>query len=96
MLFRSGKWTHRQYRTVLKWLDEQSENPSIHEHYLMQIACEVRRVLSKKPADVHLDHFKLKFKRQTPSKPETQEEAASKAKSKWLSMLGLGKKHGTE
>ena len=55
------RWTHREYLTRLAWIEEQWNFPSRSDQYLMQVAAEVRRVLSKKPDAVKLEHFKLKF-----------------------------------
>ena len=62
--------TERQFRTWIEWLDSQWNEPSLTDHYLMQIATEVRRVLSKNPNDIKLDDFKIEF-----SKPKRASKA---------------------
>jgi len=47
--------------------------PSRSDYYLMQIACEVRRVLRKNPESIKLDSFKIPFEFETSENPETAE-----------------------
>lgn len=85
--------THREYKAWQVWLDNQWNDPNLTHYYLMQIAAEVRRVLSKKPRDILLSHFKLLFTREKPVTEEVkQEQKLFWSKSHWLGMLGLGKK----
>ncbi|MHC4687246.1 MAG: hypothetical protein ACYTEW_23490, partial [Planctomycetota bacterium] len=57
-------------------MDEQWNRPSRSDQYLMQIAQEVRRVLSKDPEAIKLDHFKIRFelveKKPTPKLTRSQ------------------------
>ena len=53
----------------------------------MQIACEVRRVLSKNPNRIQPGQFKLKFGTSKPKKLSVK-EATKLAKAKWLSAVG--------
>jgi len=55
----------------------------------MQVACEVRRVLSSKPNRIKLSHFVLKFGagRDTVD----AEKAAERSKSTWFAILRLDK-----
>lgn len=53
--------THRQYQGWLQYLDEEWNTPTRSDHYLMQIAAEVRRVLAKRPRTIRLKDFFLKF-----------------------------------
>lgn len=87
------RWTHREYRTRSAWLDEQWNQPSRSDQYLMQIAMEVRRVLSKKPNVIQLDHFKLKFQ-STEAKPTPKLSVAELTKqsiARWCGFVGLKK-----
>ena len=92
------KTTHRQYRLWTYWLRQELNHPSRSDNYLMQIACEVRRVLHKQPARVQLDHFVLEFKPKT--KPvmteeqtvEAEKRAVKQSKSRWLNWLKIKRK----
>jgi len=87
-----GPVTNRQY---LAWQGHRSEGwnlPDRTDHYLMQIACEVRRVLSKDPASITNDQFKIGFEKR---KHLTRKEkrAAKKAQrelnmAKWKALAG--------
>ena len=79
--------THREYLTWIAWLDEQWGKPSRSDNYLMQIAVEVQRVLSKSPNSIQLKHKLLRFVEPvlTTMAPEAQ-VAASKAK--WFAVTG--------
>lgn len=81
--------TYRQYKTWQAWLDLQWDNPDRHDLYLMQIACEVRRVLSDKPNQIKLDHFHLRFKSPAPKKRPHTPQSIAAAKSLWLSRVGM-------
>jgi hypothetical protein len=82
--------THRQYAAWCRWRGQEWNRPSRTDSYLMQIACEVRRVLSKNPNGVKIKHFELKFG--TGEKPQdgglTKEQATEASKSLWLSRMG--------
>ena len=74
---------------------EEWNKPDRSDHYAMQIAMEVRRVLHKNPANVQLDHMKIPFgpvyeKDKKPRKVtwEEREEATRVAKAAWASRLG--------
>lgn len=75
------------------YLEEEYNRPSRTDYYLMQIAVEVRRVLSKKPALIKLKHFLIRFTPSTQkSKPPTTEDISSKvaqSKSRWKRWVGL-------
>ena len=81
----SGPMTHREYRTQRIWLDEQWNEPSRTDHYLIQIAAYVCYVLSKK-SKINLSDFKLTFGIKDPAvRPQiTKQKAAKRAKSRWL------------
>lgn len=59
-------------------------------YYLAQIAQEVRRVLSKKPKSVKLEHFLLKFESKN-SRPsaESVEARTNRSKLFWLGLVGM-------
>lgn len=81
--------TRRQSMTLLYWMGEDWSTPSRTDYYLMQIACEVRRVLAKDPGKIRTNHFKLDFGTGKAKKPKlTREEAAEKAKASWIAALG--------
>ena len=48
----------------MAWIAMQNNTPGPQEYYLMQIAKEVRSVLSSKPQEILLDHFKIEFKKE--------------------------------
>lgn len=82
--------TQRQFRTWIAWLDAQWNEPSLSDYYAMQIAAEVRRVLSKKPNDIKLDDFKMKFKKPKPiSKEAAKKEKAAASLASWKAILGV-------
>lgn len=78
--------TNREYRVRLAWLEQEIEQPNPSDYYLMQIAQEVRRVLSKKPNQIKLKHFRLKFDKET---VENKEAKARQSKNTWMSILGV-------
>lgn len=78
------RWTDRQKLVALKWLQTEIENPSRSDLYSMQIACEVRRVLSKNPNSIKLKDFLLTMT--NPSSPQGKASAdniAAVAKAQW-------------
>lgn len=84
-----GPVTHRQFIAWMEYLNsEEGTRPTLLYYYLMQIACEVRRVLAKKPAEIKLEDFELKF---SPVKLDTRtpEQKAAEAKSVWKARLGM-------
>ena len=66
-----GPMTHRQYEAWQIWLGEEWNRPSRTDVYLMQIALEVRRVLSSKPGEMKLQDMTIPFKI---VKPKTKEQ----------------------
>ena len=84
-----NRMSHREYQTRLAWMQKELNTPDRTDFYLMQIAQEVRRVLHKKPAEVNLDQFKLKFSLQSAQSTETQkQQAIAWSKHRWLSAVG--------
>ncbi len=88
--------TNRQYNVWMEWLRQQWNNPSRSDNYLMQIAVEVKRVLSKTPNKIKHDQFEIPFtfkKRKAVSKlvakEQTVEQATQRSKSRWFGWLGM-------
>lgn len=87
--------THREFLTWEVWLDQEWSHPSRSDHYAMQVACQVARVLSKNPGNIKIQDFHLPFgdygkERQ---KKQTDAEIAKEAKASWAAIIGakLGK-----
>ena len=75
------------YREFVDWntfLHEEEERNTKSDHYLAQIAAEVRRTNVKSPKLVKLQDFLLKFK-QSKALPEK----AAKSKAIWAAALNL-------
>lgn len=87
------RMSYREYRTRLAWKRIEFETPSRSDYYLMQIAQEVRRVLHKNPAKVMLDHFLLKFKKNSASSKSDIDKSKmiSESKARWFAAVGLDK-----
>lgn len=72
--------THREHLGWLAWLDLQWNRPDRADHYQMQTACEVRRVLAKDPNSIQPKQFNIPFKTATtqtgshPVPPLTKEQ----------------------
>ncbi len=63
----------------LEYLKQEWREPNKTDHYLMQIAQEIRRANSKKPNSVKLKNFKIKFGEE---KPRSSQEI-------WFQILGI-------
>ena len=76
----------------IAWLEENWEAPNRTDYYLMQIAQEVRRSVSKSPNKIQMDQFKVKFvpKEHKMTKQEKKSSIAS-SKSRWFKALGVQK-----
>jgi hypothetical protein len=63
--------------------------------YLMQVACEVRRVLAKHPNSIRPEHFLLKFsgkgERKNSNSNLTREQATAIARARWFKATGKPK-----
>ena len=93
--------THRQFMAWQVWLSWQHNRPDRTDYYLMQIACEVRRIWAAKPDKVRLDQFKITFEESKSSakssnaeqrgtvRQPTRQEAAAFARARWLSRMTL-------
>lgn len=93
--------THREYLMWMAWRQLEWNRPSRTDHYLMQIALEVRRVLAKRPAMYKLMQFIIDFTFPNLTKTEEAEPSGFKtpqlttdpvkiaaAKAAWGVMLG--------
>ena len=89
--------THRQYRLWMDYLDAEWDIHSRTDNYLMQIAMEVKRVLSGKPSLIKLKDFVLSFVSDKPKPEVTEEQKQQKVKwfkSQWLARLTGKKRDG--
>jgi hypothetical protein len=83
--------TNREYEVWMAWLSNQWNEPSRSDHYLMQIAQEVCRVLKKNPNQIQLQQFKIPFVlKKKVVKPDKKVRLAQ-SKSFWFSLLRLGR-----
>lgn len=74
----------------MTWLSDQWCEPSKTDYYLMMIACEVRRVLSRRPNQIKLSHFRLQFgSGDNRRKPASREQAAAWSKAAWLGRMTM-------
>lgn len=87
MGWKDATLTHRQYLAWGAWFDGEWHRPSLSDHYSMQIAQEVRRVLSRKPNSIKLEHFKLQFERPTEKTEEDEQRQLEIDKSVWAFRL---------
>jgi hypothetical protein len=87
--------THRQYATWAAWQDAQWNEPGREDHYLMQIAAEVRRGRAKNPRQVKDKDLKISFVKiargEEPGKM-SKEKATALAKARSLARVGASKR----
>lgn len=87
----NGPMTHRQFLVWQVWLDEEMNNPSREDHYLMQIAQEVAKTRAKHPNQVKLEGFKLvhtkKIIKKIKGKPLTKQGMEELSKQMWISRM---------
>jgi hypothetical protein len=83
-----GPMTHRMFLAWQAWLEMQWNKPTKTDHYLMQIAVEVRRVLAKDPRKIKLDDARLEFSKPGDKKKVPEEVAGAMAMGKWLGSFG--------
>lgn len=85
------KVTYREFLTWQAWLNNQWNEPSRTDYYLMQIAAWVAG-----KAQVNVASFRLPFtfKKQEAKlvKLESAEKTVERSKSRWFGFLGIGKK----
>lgn len=88
-----GPVTNRQHDAWVVWLDMQWELPDRHDHYLMQLHAEVRRLLAKHPQSVKVEDSKIKFTKQDPKtlqrKKWTPEQRMNVSKAMWFGAVGM-------
>lgn len=81
--------THRQYQAWQAWLDMDMDQPDRHDHYLMGVACEVRRTRAENPNEVQPGDLRLEFQpREQAEKEVSVEEATRMARGRWAAVLG--------
>lgn len=90
----AGPLTHRQNLVWQEWRGRQWNEPSLTDHYLMQLSHLLVMVNSTKKSTAKLDDFRLKFRRRGEdgvqrSPFKSAEEAAAASKFKWFALLGL-------
>jgi hypothetical protein len=71
------------------YLEQDMARAKPEHYYLAQVAAEVRRGVAKRPRDVKLDHFMLKFGAPKPRPPQTPEARLAASKSMWMAAVGL-------
>lgn len=78
----------------MEFLLQEKQRPSKNDYYLMQIAMEVKRVLSSNPEKIKLEDFRLAFdvKEDPEQKRKRQRQKMERSKSAWLGSLGITKK----
>ena len=82
--------TNRQFQMMVEFLKMEWNQPSRSDNYLMLIAQEVRRVLSKDPAKITLSDFKLTFGTGNEKTPKmSREQRTAIAQNHWRSLLGM-------
>lgn len=54
----------------------------------MQVAQEVKRVLSKEPGQIKVEHFKIPFVIAAPPKPLSKAEILRRQKMRWFAAVG--------
>lgn len=92
-----GRWSHREYRTRLAWIEMQWNEPDKTDHYLMQIAQRVQQVLSEQPNKITLEQQEIPFVMKKVEKGKkvkgrvTTEQATKWMKAKWMAAVGYVK-----
>ncbi len=71
------------------YLEEELNGFHREDYYLAQIAQEIRMVLAKKPSQIKLKSFLLKFVREQEQRQLSREEYTKRSKSFWFSMTGF-------
>ncbi len=82
--------THREFLTMDGWLDEEWNNPSRSDFYMMQntlyMIREIRGLFTSK-VNIKFEHMRLKFDREE-SKPKSAEQVAMNSKAAWFAAVG--------
>ncbi len=83
----------------MSWLELEWNRPDRTDHYLMQIAVEIRRVLSKNPSSHKLEHLLIKFIRKLDNKANqksnqgmTKDQISGIALATWLGRMTMAPK----
>ena len=76
--------SHREYKLWLQLFEAEWNEPNRSDHYLMQIAQEVRRGNFKK-ASAKLSSYKIPFTKPTATHQSEREAYAKRAKALWMS-----------
>lgn len=71
-----GPITHRQYLAWMGYLRERDRNPSPDQWYMMAIAAEVRRTISKNPNQVQPSDCRLELREAKEASSSSQETGA--------------------
>lgn len=80
-----GPPTYRQQQTMNYWLDEQLNQPSRTDHYLMRIALLLTKAHFQKAEGVTLKDMALKFTEEKPKTgPTLAQQHAAISKSMWI------------
>jgi len=83
--------TDRQYRLWIAWLNEQINEPSREDYYLMQVSHSIHQLIASQSRNGRapaLEKFKLKFGRDDSQRtPQTAEEATRRSQAAWGAML---------
>lgn len=75
--------------TWMSWLEMEWNRPSRIDHYLMQIAKEVKRLFKKNPEKIQHEEFQLKFEVQAAKPQMTREQRIAASKAAWFGWLGI-------
>jgi hypothetical protein len=82
--------SYREFLVRLEWIDQQWNNPSRTDHYLLQIARLIAGV--QEPSTVGPLKFTRKVPEREPIQPRTREEAAKAARAQWGAIIPLNEK----
>lgn len=86
--------THREYRTWVRWMQDEWNNPSRSDYYLMRISQRLIQTNSKTPDKHTLDEQKIPFgfgeKQDEPAQPKSRLSLITDfAKARWCALVGL-------
>lgn len=82
----NGPATHRQFLLWQMWRVRQWNEPSLTDHYIMQLTLAVRQILAKNPRRIRLEHQRLRF-RAGGAPRLSREEATRRSKGMWLGLF---------
>ncbi len=79
----------RQYRAALDWIQQQWNEPSRTDHYLMHLIAEVRRSYVKEAGKVKASDMRIQFifAKQEDQPPVDPKAAVKMSKSIWLGRM---------